>query len=77
MWMAGLTTFLLLLYFYYGSVVHRCHGWDTGTLGFSVFCSFTVLQPPFLFLHLFCNELLLVAERKGERGGRTGEVVVG
>ncbi|KAL9340710.1 hypothetical protein Peur_066929 [Populus x canadensis] len=36
-------------------------------LGVSVFCSFfTVLRPPLLFLHLFRNELLLAAERKGE-----------
>ncbi|KAL9363850.1 hypothetical protein Peur_041723 [Populus x canadensis] len=67
MWMAGLATFLLLLYFYSGGVVHRYHGWEIGTLGVSVFCSFfTILRPPFLFLHLFYNELLLATERKGD-----------
>jgi hypothetical protein len=28
----------------------------------------SVLRPPFLFLHLLYNELLLAAKRKGERG---------
>jgi hypothetical protein len=64
-WMVGSATFLLLLYFYFGSVVHYCHGWEIGALGVLVFYSFTVLRPPFLFLHLLCNELLLAAKRKG------------
>jgi len=35
----------------------------------SVFCFFfTILWPPFLFLHLLCDALLLAAERKGEWG---------
>ncbi|KAH8520531.1 hypothetical protein H0E87_001828, partial [Populus deltoides] len=38
--MAGSTTSLVLLHFYTGGVVHRCHGWETGTLEVSVFCSF-------------------------------------
>jgi hypothetical protein len=37
--MAGSTTSLILLHFYTGGVVHRCHGWETGTLEVSVFCS--------------------------------------
>ena len=28
-WMAGSATSLLLLHFYTGSVVHRCHGWES------------------------------------------------
>jgi hypothetical protein len=31
----------------------------------SVFCPFfTILRPPFLFLHFLCNELQLAAQRK-------------
>jgi len=31
-WMAGSATSLFLLHFYTGGVVHRCHGWEIGTL---------------------------------------------
>jgi hypothetical protein len=36
--MAGSATPLILLHFYTRGVVHRCHGWETGTLEVSVFC---------------------------------------
>jgi len=66
--MAGSTTFLLILHFYTGGVVHRYHGWETGALKVSVFSHFvTILRPLFLFLHLLYNELLAV-EKKGEWG---------
>jgi hypothetical protein len=66
--MAGSTTFFLLLYFYSSGVVHRCHGWEIGAIGVSIFCSFfNVLRPPFLFLYLLYNELLLAVGRKGRQ----------
>jgi hypothetical protein len=37
-WMAGSATSLILLHFYTGGVVHRCHGWETDTHEVSVFC---------------------------------------
>jgi len=37
--MAGSATSLILLRFYTDDVVHRCHGWETGTLEVLVFCS--------------------------------------
>jgi hypothetical protein len=37
-----------------------------GALRVSVFCSFTDLRLPLIFLHLLCNDLLLVVEWKGE-----------
>ena len=65
-WMAGSITSLLLLRFYIGDVVHCYHDWETGILKISVFCPlFTVLRPPFLFLHLLHNDSRLAAERKG------------
>ncbi|KAJ6882694.1 hypothetical protein NC651_029094 [Populus alba x Populus x berolinensis] len=35
--MAGSATSFLLLHFCTGYVVHRCHGWETGTLEVSIF----------------------------------------
>jgi hypothetical protein len=49
--MAGSATSLILLHFYTGGVVYRCHGWETGTLEVFVFCP--LLLPFGLPSHFF------------------------